>query len=110
MPFMGEDKGIISKIVSLTGSSLFPVSLSLLLPIFMYNIVQEKEEKILEMMKMNGLKLKDYWIITVLFYLLITILTFSVFWVFGLFILQLKFFVDTSLLLMFLVLLGWGFA
>lgn len=59
---------------------------------------------------MNGLKLKDYWTITVLFYLLITILTFSVFWVFGFFILQLKFFVDTSLLLMFLVLLGWGLA
>jgi len=60
MPMVGEDMGYILRMVSITGASLYPLSLSLLLPIFMYIIVLEKEEKLLEMMKMNGMKMKDY--------------------------------------------------
>ena len=44
----------IYELLSVTGATLYPLALSLLLPIFMYTIVLEKEEKILEMMKMNG--------------------------------------------------------
>ena len=75
MPLVGEDMGYILRMVSITGASLYPLSLSLLLPIFMYIIVLEKEEKLLEMMKMNGMKMKDYWLITYLFYLVISIIT-----------------------------------
>lgn len=57
MPLVGEDKAFIMRIISITGASLYPIALSLLLPIFMYVIVLEKEEKLLEMMKMNGMRM-----------------------------------------------------
>lgn len=76
MPPSGSEKGILDSIIDIAGASLYPLSLSLLLPVFMYNIVSEKEEKLLEMMKMNGLKIINYWkvilfnigIICILFY------------------------------------------
>lgn len=75
MPMVGEDMGYILRMVSITGASLYPLSLSLLLPIFMYIIVLEKEEKLLEMMKMNGMKMKDYWFMTYVFCIIISVLT-----------------------------------
>ena len=57
MPIMGGDKGFLLRIISVTGASLYPLALSLLLPIFMYVIVLEKEEKLLGMMKMNGMRM-----------------------------------------------------
>ena len=66
----------------------------------MYAIVHEKEEKLLIMMKMNGLQMFDYWIITYLFFLTMSILTFSIFYLFGRYIVSLVYFRDTSILLM----------
>lgn len=108
MPLVGEDSGFIMRIISVTGASLYPLALSLLLPIFMYTIVLEKEEKLLEMMKMNGMRMKDYWIITYLFCVLITFFTYTFFYLFGYFVLRLDFFVDTGFSVLFTVLLGWG--
>lgn len=109
MPLVGEDTGFIMRIISVTGASLYPLALSLLLPIFMYTIVLEKEEKLLEMMKMNGMRMKDYWLITFLFYSVITFLTFSIFYLFGYFILSLDFFTDTGPSVLITILAGWGF-
>ena len=92
MPLVGADKAFIMRLISITGASLYPLALSLLLPIFMYVIVLEKEEKLLEMMKMNGMRMKDYWIMTFLFSLLITTITYTVFYLFGYYILELSFF------------------
>lgn len=41
---------MLNKMINISGASLFPLCLSLLLPIFMYLIVHEKEEKIIIMM------------------------------------------------------------
>ena len=57
MPFVGEDKGYILRLISVMGATLYPIALSLLLPIFMNIMVLEKENKLLEMMKMNGMKM-----------------------------------------------------
>lgn len=100
MPLVGEDKAFIMRIISITGASLYPLALSLLLPIFMYVIVLEKEEKLLEMMKMNGMRMKDYWLMTFLFSLTLTIVTYTLFYLFGYFILGLSFFTETSLSLL----------
>lgn len=108
MPLVGEDTGFIMRIISVTGASLYPLALSLLLPIFMYTIVLEKEEKLLEMMKMNGMNMKDYWLITFLFYMLITFLTFSSFYLFGYFVLDLDFFTETGPSLLITTFIGWG--
>jgi len=43
MPFDGEDKSFINKVSSVIGSSLYPLALSLLFPIILFNIVSEKE-------------------------------------------------------------------
>jgi len=96
MPFVGEDKAFVMRIISITGATLFPLALGLLLPIFMYVIVLEKEEKLLEMMKMNGMRMRDYWFMTFLFSLTLTIITYSLFFMFGYFVLRLSFFTETS--------------
>lgn len=61
-------------------------------------------------MRMNGLKLKYYWICTFIFNFAISMLTFSLFYIFGTFILKLTFFTTTSAALMWLMFVGWGIA
>jgi hypothetical protein len=56
-----DSDSFINGIINLAGASLYPLSLSLLLPVFMYSIVLEKEERLIEMMKMNGMKIINYW-------------------------------------------------
>lgn len=43
MPLIGEDRSFILKLINVTGAMLYPMSLSLLLPVFLYAIVLEKE-------------------------------------------------------------------
>jgi len=47
MPKMISSNAIITQMINILGSTLFPLSLSLLLPIFMYSIVLEKEDKLI---------------------------------------------------------------
>ena len=60
-------------------------------------------------MRMNGLKLKYYWISTFIFNFLISIVTFTIFYIFGAFVFNLSFFTTSSVLL-WVVLIGWGIA
>jgi hypothetical protein len=59
---------------------------------------------------MNGVKLKYYWICTFLFNFAMSMLTFSVFYIFGRYILQLSFFASTSATFMWILLVGWAIA
>jgi len=65
------------------GAGLFPISLCLLLPVFVYNIVLEKEQKLIEIMKMNGMKMINYWIINFLFNFIVYLATVTVFCITG---------------------------
>ena len=103
MPLVGEDWGLVLRVISVTGATLYPLALSLLLPIFMYTIVLEKEEKILEMMKMNGMRMREYWLITFLFNFFISVITFGVFFLFGRYLLKLDFFTDTSIVVLVII-------
>lgn len=47
MPLIGEDRNLVQKAINLMGALLFPLSLSLLLPVFLYAIVLDKEERLL---------------------------------------------------------------
>lgn len=96
MPIVGEDIGYILNMMSVLSSSIYPVALSLLLPVFMYLIVLEKEEKLLQMMKMNGMKIQYYWMTIYLFYLIITAITFCLFVWAGTYFLELDFFINTA--------------
>ncbi|KAJ3123095.1 hypothetical protein HK098_002218 [Nowakowskiella sp. JEL0407] len=61
-------------ISSLIAKSVFPFGVSFLLPIFVITLVKEKEDRILMMMKMNGMKSVTYYISHyITFYILYTI-------------------------------------
>lgn len=55
MPIQPSFDTEIMRLISMLGAGLFPISLCLLLPVFIYNIVLEKESKLIEIMKMNGM-------------------------------------------------------
>ncbi|CAI2381584.1 unnamed protein product [Moneuplotes crassus] len=98
----------IMKMIHLLGGGLFPLSLCLLLPVFIYNIVLEKEQKLIEIMKMNGLRMYNYWIISFIIDMILYIITVIIFILFGRFVLQLSFFYETSYLVLCVFFLGWG--
>lgn len=97
MPMKDQDKGWLLKIINITGASLYPLALSLLLPVFMYALVLEKEERILAMMKMNGLKMITYWCVNYVFNFIIFCNMAIAFLLFGYYILKLSFFTVTDL-------------
>lgn len=96
MPMINEDKKMLAKFISITGSTLFPFSLSLLLPIFMYIIVHEKEEKLIMMMRMNGLRMSNYWLVNYIFMVSFSLITYTVFYIAGYWVFELNFFTDTD--------------
>jgi hypothetical protein len=98
----------INMIVSLVGASIYPISVSLLLPVFMYGIVLEKEERLREIMKMNGLYMSIYWFVNYLWSVGLYLMAIVVFMLFGRYILVTDFFVNTDFMVLFLSLLGWG--
>ena len=80
------DENVI-RVINLMGSGLFPLCLCMLLPVFLYQIVLEKETRLLEVMKMNGLRMRYYWFVNTLFnfaYYIIQCVIFLLFGRFGL--------------------------
>ncbi|KAJ2990992.1 hypothetical protein HDV02_004022 [Globomyces sp. JEL0801] len=61
MPQVGSNKLDIA-FGSLIGSILYPFGVSFLIPIFVISLVQEKERRILVMMRMNGMKSWPYYL------------------------------------------------
>jgi hypothetical protein len=43
MPLIGEDRSFLLKLINVTGSTMYPMALALLLPVFLYAMVLEKE-------------------------------------------------------------------
>jgi len=110
MPIQPTFDGEIMRLINMLGAGLFPISLCLLLPVFIYNIVLEKEQKLIEIMKMNGMKMRNYWMINFVFNFIVYILTVFVFSVVGAFILQLSFFTQSNWLFLIMFFVGWGCA
>lgn len=110
MPESTSSEAIMAKIISIGGGSLYPIALSLLLPVFMHTIVLEKEERLREIMKMNGLKMRNYWIVNYLVSFSLYVISTLIFIIFGKFILETDFFTDTSFSVLIISLFGWGFS
>jgi hypothetical protein len=55
MPFNPILKKEMSKIVNCIGNTVYPILLSLCMPVFLTNLVMEKEQRLTLNMKMNGL-------------------------------------------------------
>jgi hypothetical protein len=74
------------------GVVTFPICLSLAMPVLIYNLVLEKELKLLENMKINGLNVKTYWKVTGLFNLVMYWATCFGFWFNGRYIFDISLF------------------
>lgn len=92
MPPTGDGNILVNSIINLVGATIFPLALSLLFPVFLYAIVLEKEERLIQMMKMNGMSMKNYWLVSFLFNLFLSLLTNAIFYLFGYFVVRNSFF------------------
>ena len=108
MPFSGSDSSLIDKAVNVIGSGLYPLGLSLLMPILLYMVVSEKEERQIEIMKMNGLDSKHYWINYFIVSFLLSMVTSFNMYIFGAYIIGIDFFEQTSPLLIWVTFIGWA--
>lgn len=108
MPIQLQAKAELDRLLNIMGASLYPIALSLLLPVFMYSVVLEKEEKLQDFMKMNGMKISNYWVVGFCFNFVIYAITVIIFMVFGILVVNLQFFTQTSPALLVILLTGWG--
>ena len=106
---LDDNEENIQRIINLAGSTFYPMAISLLMPLFMYSIVIEKERKLIEIMKINGLKMINYWISNFIFNYSLYTITMIIFILVGALILKLTIFIKTHWLLLFLTFISWGF-
>lgn len=98
----------VKKVVSIVTSGLYPIAISLLIPLFTYNIVNEKEKKIFQYLKISGVKMRYYWISNFISNYIIYIIMALLFAIFESYVFPLRYFGDTSILLILLTFSGWG--
>jgi ABC-type multidrug transport system fused ATPase/permease subunit len=100
----------LDSLINTVAALIFPLALSLLFPVMLYGLVLEKEEKLVQMMKMNGMKISSYWFIYALFNFMLAFVTNVVFFLLGALVLDTTFFTKTSPALLVTVALGWIFS
>jgi hypothetical protein len=100
MPFTQDNDDNIQRIINLAGSTFFPMAVSLLMPLFMYTIVLEKESKLVEIMKINGMKMRYYWLSNFTFNYILYAITMLIFNVTGGLLMDLSLFNKTNPLLL----------
>ena len=88
---------------------LFPFALSFLLPVFMSMIVFEKEEKLRELCKMSGMKMKYYWVANYCCNYLLYLVVVAVF-TFVALLVGIRLWTQTSPVVLFTLLFLWGHA
>ena len=92
MPFTVRLDKELQKIVNFMGVIVFPICLSLAMPVLIYNLVLEKELRLLENMKINGLNVSTYWMVTGLYNLILYWGTCVAFWFCGRYIFDISLF------------------
>eukprot|EP00211_Chloroparvula_japonica_P005241 CAMPEP_0119123880 /NCGR_PEP_ID=MMETSP1310-20130426/3669_1 /TAXON_ID=464262 /ORGANISM="Genus nov. species nov., Strain RCC2339" /LENGTH=910 /DNA_ID=CAMNT_0007113751 /DNA_START=377 /DNA_END=3109 /DNA_ORIENTATION=+ len=107
MPYISQSLQL--DVASLFALFMLPLGLSFLLPVFVYQVVNEKQEKLRAMMIMMGLQMRNYWAVNYLFnylmYLVVVLLVFGVGLAFGL-----RIFTQSSPLILIISFVLWGFA
>jgi hypothetical protein len=69
-----------NKVINILGLALFPVALCFSMPVFLYTLVLEKEQKLVETMKINGMKMRNYWTVSFTFFFMIYAMTVIIFY------------------------------
>jgi len=108
MPVTSSKDIFMSQIYNVIGATLYPIALSLLLPVFLYALVLEKEERLREIMKMSGLKISNYWTANYTWSLCMYTVAAFLFYLVGRFAVKLDFFMDTNPMILFVTFFGWG--
>ena len=80
MPFKPSLDTEIERLINIMGLAIFPSCLAIALPVFIYNIVLEKETKLLETMKINGMRMNYYWFVNYVFDLTVFLITAGIYW------------------------------
>ncbi|CAG8698021.1 10354_t:CDS:2, partial [Dentiscutata heterogama] len=92
---------------SLIGGILYPFGVSFLLPIFVITLVKEKEDRILVMMKMNGLRTFTYYLTHYIHFFSVHIVTTFVFIITGL-VFKMEIFTKTDPSVYIILFFVWG--
>lgn len=108
MPFKPEVRAEALKILNAIGCLTFPVVMSLGMPAFLYTIVLEKENRLLENMKINGLQMVNYWFVGYIFNFIYQMVTILAYLMFGRYVSGISFFSETHFGVIFLAYTGWG--
>jgi hypothetical protein len=108
MPFKPNLRKETEKVVNSIGEIIFPILLTINVPTFVYQIVLEKEMKLIQNMRINGLRMINYWIVNYIYNYIIYLATATVFYLYGVYATQLTFFTESSPQFFFLVVIGWG--
>ena len=111
LPIGPEDNEVnVQRVTSVVASGIYPFVISLLIPFFIYTIVNEKDKKIFQFLKINGVKMRYYWISNFIVDYCFYAITTLVFVIVEIYIFKLRFLGESSFLLIILTLLGWGFS
>lgn len=108
MPFRTQVRSEAVKILNTLGLVVFPLALSLSMPAFLYTIVLEKENRLLENMKINGLSMMNYWSVGVVFNMIYQMIIICCFLLFGRYASGISFFSESHFGVIFLAYTGWG--
>lgn len=82
-PFKFDFPALLGRLMNEGVIVVVPVCLCMGFPVFLLAIVTEKERKLVEIMKINGLKMENYWLVTYLFNWVMYLITLVVFIFFG---------------------------
>lgn len=105
MPF--EMSADLMMLLDALGSSLYPIALTLQLPVYTFLLVLEKKQKLREMMKVHGMKKWQYYFVNYVFFMCLYIFSIIFFWISG-YIADFRFFSHTSPDTLALFFFGWG--
>ena len=108
MPFNIKMNKEFSRLTNFLGVMVFPICLSFAMPIFLYNLVLEKELKLLENMKINGLQIQTYWKVQGCYNLALFLSTVILFMFSGRYVFHISFFEETSFMALFELFFVWG--
>ena len=108
MPFRLGIRKEAEKMINAIGDIVYPVLMSLCFPLFLYQFVLEKEERLIQNMKINGLKMKNYWLVNMCFNYAVYLTAALSYIYFGKYVSGLSFFTESNWSIMVAAILGWG--
>lgn len=108
MPFKPAGRNEAEKVVNAIGDLAYPVLLALGLPVYLYGLVLEKEKRLVQTMRINGLKMYNYWLVNFLFSMAQYMTVMLIFYLAGYYWSKLTIFTDTDPIIILSIYVGWG--